>query len=156
MFRHRSVGRSPGGWSCGGNYGNRREVAHGEGVRGEGRQKGSKWGVWRRDRVGEVTCLMDAVVGGRDTDGVGDSGCRFGGNGKGRGMWSGGEVGGGVGAKALADVHQNSAQQIPSSPTRWIASEWVGGCVADAPNEVVWAGLNKVQLACFHECSAQV
>ena len=30
------------------------------------------------------------------------------------------------------------------------------GCVADAPNEVVWAGLGKVQLACFRECSAQV
>jgi len=81
MFRYRSVGRSPGGWSCGGNYGNRREVAHGEGVRGEGRQKGSKWGVWRRDRVGGVTCLMDAVVGGRDAGGVGDGGCRFGGGG---------------------------------------------------------------------------
>ena len=56
----------------------------------------------------------------------------------------------------MAEVHQNSAQQIPSSPTRWVTGEWVVGCVTDAPNEVEWAGLGKVQLACFHKCSALV
>ena len=90
---------------------------------------------------------MDAIGVGEDPGEVGERGCWL----RGAGEWR--ACGVEARLKALVGVHKYRNKQVPTTLTRLFAGERVDGPVADAPDEVVRAGLSDVLFTSCHERS---
>ena len=121
-------------------------MAAGQGFRGGGWQKKPKRRTRRLLREGGAY-LVDAIGVREDPGGVGESGCWL----RGAGEWR--ACGVEARLKALVGVHKYPTNQVPTTLTRLFAGERVVGPVADAPDEVIRAGLSDVRLASCHERS---